>query len=658
MPTTRDTPARRARARRDPALRQAPFPPRVESRSTLRNLHIRIAGQSYLLGPAIEGDPEMAATIDGAATISMAVRDVDGTLQEALSDEAQLMETGATIVVNGTVYVLQSTDWDGSGTGGTLIFEDQAAWRLRQFTRFLVVSRARSTFAQFVKRLVDEASAAPLERLPFFCPEINDKQRIAKPEPLERADTAGRAGRSRGTGTSAITVKGKRATARQRDVIDGCLQEAQRLGASRRVMIATVMCVTQESVAGESTGQTGNDDVGLFQQGRNWISAADAARPGPATRAFLTGAINGGGAPGWKQLHGSVKTAPGDLEAAIKRVQVSVGGYKQWEAEATKTVDAFLGGATTGASSASSGGVFAEPYEFVRGDKENGREDSWACIGRYAVERNWRRWAAQNTLWLVSDEELRAAAPSLTIHGDEPFLLEQPAGEWSPNRPENEVTIRVLASRWGVQIGASVLLATGSQTRGRFLVAETRGNMVAPELDVVLRRPAPKKLEPAHTLRERAAASERSDGVGSGVGSRGSSGGTWKLGGGANRPGVELTRALKMFLDRMATFYSGTLVVSTGTNHSQYTTSGNVSDHWEGNGADFGMVANGGTNNGPVGDRIATAAWRAAGLSFADAMRRARTGGAQDVTVSGMRVQVIWKNFPAHDNHVHVGIKR
>ena len=129
---------------------------------------------------------------------------------------------------------------------------------------------------------------------------------------------------------------------------------------------------------------------------------------------------------------------------------------------------------------------------------------------------------------------------------------------------------------------------------------------------------------------------------------------------GANAAGRPLSPALTTLIGRMATFYDGTLVVTTGTNHDQFTTSGNVSDHFTGNGADFGMVLNGGTDDGPVGDAIAASAFLAAGLPRDVAISRARAGGAQTIVSNGLRIQIIWKiDTPSvgnHHNHVHVGI--
>jgi hypothetical protein len=63
--------------------------------------------------------------------------------------------------------------------------------------------------------------------------------------------------------------------------------------------------------------------------------------------------------------------------------------------------------------------------------------------------------------------------------------------------------MRVLAERWGVQIGARVVVATGRVGQdGTYLVEQTDGYMVNPELTVTLRRPATKKPEPPHDVHE------------------------------------------------------------------------------------------------------------------------------------------------------------
>src|SRR4051794_3985320 len=79
------------------------------------------------------------------------------------------------------------------------------------------------------------------------------------------ATRSGAPGRQRGVGSSEIKVKGQRATAKQRATIDGVLREGQSEGASRRVMIAAIMCITQESAAGILEEPSGAHK-GPFQQ--------------------------------------------------------------------------------------------------------------------------------------------------------------------------------------------------------------------------------------------------------------------------------------------------------------------------------------------------------------------------------------------------------
>jgi len=144
--------------------------------------------------------------------------------------------------------------------------------------------------------------------------------------------------------------------------------------------------------------------------------------------------------------------------------------------------------------------------------------------------------------------------------------------------------------------------------------------------------------------------------------SLGSGSGEFTLAPTANRPGVPLTAEMTAYVTRMATFYEGLLVVTYGTNHGQFVAGTNrESDHWQGNGVDFGMVANGGTNDGPVGDAIAAAAFMAAGVPHDAAIARGRAGGATTIVSNGLRIQIIWKvdgEVGNHHDHVHVGIGR
>lgn len=110
----------------------------------------------------------------------------------------------------------------------------------------------------------------------------------------------------------------------------------------------------------------------------------------------------------------------------------------------------------------------------------------------------------------------------------------------------------------------------------------------------------------------------------------------------------------------MAEFLPRAPIVTTGSNHSPTTTSGNPSDHWTGYGADFGSVRNGfPATGGGYGDTLAEAALLAAGEPPASARQKARAGGAYTITRGRLRLQIIWKSYTGgnHYDHLHVGLK-
>lgn len=171
------TPAARAKARRDPAVGLPTPPPRTER--NLAGLHIRVAGVPYLIGPRLrKSGCELMLTMEGASELRLAVDDPDAALVAALSDEAMRLNDGVRVILDDITYVLR--DVNASDDGGLdLLFEDEVAWRLRQFTRYMAKSRNRITRPGFIKLLVDEASRAPLAPMRAFIPELTDPTVIA-----------------------------------------------------------------------------------------------------------------------------------------------------------------------------------------------------------------------------------------------------------------------------------------------------------------------------------------------------------------------------------------------------------------------------------------------------------------------------------------------
>jgi 3D (Asp-Asp-Asp) domain-containing protein len=124
----------------------------------------------------------------------------------------------------------------------------------------------------------------------------------------------------------------------------------------------------------------------------------------------------------------------------------------------------------------------------------------------------------------------------------------------------------------------------------------------------------------------------------------------------ANAPGRPVRPELIAFLEAAAGIADRELVLTTGTNHSERTSSGRVSDHVLGLAGDFGSLANHFPAGGGFGTRLAAAALRAASLPEQAALRLAAAGGGHNVCHHGWRVQVIWRTG-GHYDHVHIGLK-
>lgn len=484
------TPVQRARQMRAPALSLPPTPPRIDRQRRLNELELFTSTGTLPIGKVIQGDPGRTLALGETGTLTMNVDDTSGNVRQALTDQLRTVD-GARVVVDGIVYVVQGRR---GASSLEIRLEDEVSWRMRIFRSFIAFDRDRFNRAQAFRELVREAGSAPMTPIRAWIPELLDKQRIAK----VAVDIDGGPTTKKGTGRSLdFKVKGKDATPAQRKVLDATLSEVARLRGSRRVMIGTVMMKTQESVMGKKKGRTGNDDIGDSQQGREWISEANAKDPAKTTRAFLLGSEAGvggtGAVKGWKQRFGSLRTAPGNLDGAITSVQISSGGYAQWEAEATKTVDAWLG-----RGGGTAGEVVEQAYEFTRGDRDGGRETSWSASGRWAEEVGWQRTAMLNTACWTSEDELRAAAIALHIDGGEPWLLGELEPDTAATRPAEEITFDALTERWGMLPGAAITLDRKLfDIYGRWLVSRVEDTLCGDKSTITIRRPMEKSPEPA-----------------------------------------------------------------------------------------------------------------------------------------------------------------
>lgn len=103
-------------------------------------------------------------------------------------------------------------------------------------------------------------------------------------------------------------------------------------------------------------------------------------------------------------------------------------------------------------------------------------------------------------------------------------------------------------------------------------------------------------------------------------------------------------------LNKISGVYGQPITVGTTTNHSKFTTSGNVSDHYSGNAADIPA-------SGKALTRLGQSALIALGMNPSEARRQ--TGGLFNLNVGGKRYQVIFNSTTGgnHYNHLHVGVR-
>ena len=119
---------------------------------------------------------------------------------------------------------------------------------------------------------------------------------------------------------------------------------------------------------------------------------------------------------------------------------------------------------------------------------------------------------------------------------------------------------------------------------------------------------------------------------------------------GANRAGVGLTRPVLDFDAQLAAIAGHAIHVGTGTNHNRMTTTGNVSDHWDGHATDI-------PSSGAALTRLGQQALIVAGMDPKKA--RQQRGGVFNLNRGGHRIQIIFNSNVGgnHYNHLHVGVR-
>jgi hypothetical protein len=351
---------------------------------------------------------------------------------------------------------------------------------------------------------------------------------------------------------------------------------------------------------------------------------------------------------GWKQVHGSLRNATGDLSQMIHAVQRNANprAYAPRESEAARTVDAWTG-EKKGAAASSATTETDRPGAWRRGTRDE-PESSWSSLGRHAGQLGRRRFVAlpmsrAPRLVVARDQTLLKAEPHQVIDGlDDPLILSPPSIQLEGIRRAQSIEFDVRVDEWETPPGGVVRLYEAGIVGGPWLCQSIKQTAGDPVGRVVLQQATtrPEPIPPVST----AARTPTTNRV-------------------PARPGVT-TAPAGIRLDQR---WGGTLAVfeqfvhpfmrkfdlSPGSQKrpTRGTATGGVSEHWVG--ATRSYATDYPTFRGE-------AAARALALAMGNSSWRPNRYDRFTVTISGARfgVQILWGAAIDHDDHVHVGLSR
>lgn len=271
-------------------------------------------------------------------------------------------------------------------------------------------------------------------------------------------------------------------------------------------------------------------------------------------------------------------------------------------------------------------------------------ESLWQAMGRVARQVGWRRLATANRLLIGSDEWLMSRTQPITIRewtdGVESIDFDYVTGV-----DVDEATFTCSAPLWAGPPTQAVLVEDCGWADGEWMVAQIRRSLGSTETQVTLTRPSPVLPEPVPSAGD---GFDVTDAIGSGA-----------------LPGVGPQ------VDTSNTAWAGTqaicealtvdfaalgLTLSSAKRSRKFTSSGNISDHWEGNAQAYAQDWSNGDSPTPQMDAAAERVMQRLAVPYA---RGTECDYSGTHTFNGLRVrvEVLWRTS-GHFDHVHVGVER
>lgn len=408
-------------------------------------------------------------------------------------DEKRTIENSGIIArkvdvnVDGVWWTLVSCEKQGRSL--TLTFEDRSINVLRYYNKVIMANRANVTRRQFIKRMLDEPKEIKIE---YVIPELDTVQPVsdvgpnqilvnAQGSPLVSPPTP-----VKGVSDAAkLTVKGAPANAQQIANANAILRQGISMGASRKVLVASIDTAITESQITNLLGGD-RDSVGVFQQRKSqgW----------PATRDIPTDAA------AFFQL--AIKIDQSNPAISIPMLCQSVqhsafsdgSNYASWTSEADAFVTAFglppsvdpsaLAAAPNGGSignnnqvtdqqilSAAQSGTF-----FMRGQiaQKNSsyiltKEDSWTCISRLSSEENIEAFAVRGVIYIASTHYIFEGNSVMTISEDTPGI-DTIDYDLDEGKKQATVTVKAHTRRWVAPPGTLITIEKHAPVDGKWIV--------------------------------------------------------------------------------------------------------------------------------------------------------------------------------------------
>lgn len=463
----------------------------------------------------------LSRTISGASTLTVSVED---DLARSIQRSGRLGRK-VDVELDGLFFTLVGVTKTGRNLD--LKFEEREVNVLRYYAKYLQVSRAQLTRAEFVLMMLREVHEISLR---YVIPELKKRQTISDvdpgqilvdangnplvkkvtPDPTTRpqgisAPSAGvSAGKNwLGIGSLGLTVRGQPSTVEQLNNASIILDTGVSLGASRKVLVCSIMTAIDESNIINLTGGD-RDSVGIFQQ--------RASQGWPATRniptdakAFFVAAM--------KVARDNPFLNYNDVCQDTQHSGTPL-AYGAFQDEAEKFVDAY--GITGGdiASDPSAGNnqktgaltTLAEPgagYFFTRGTVSTDTsgqvvlqpEGSWQCITRLAAEVGWRAFCVSGAIYFISDADLFLSKPFMVISEDDEGI-DWIDYDYDEGKRQSVVTITAHLARWSAPPGSTVIVRDMGIPNGKHLVSQIDRSLYDTVATITLIKPQPVLPEP------------------------------------------------------------------------------------------------------------------------------------------------------------------